>query len=88
VNSSTTGRSNPVPQYGQGAVPNIPRRANRKPRWTKVLYRGRSRAERFFNGLEQFRQIATGYDKLGAHFFALVKLGSMRIWLRSIEFTL
>jgi transposase len=73
----------------QGAVPNIPNRANRKTkfRWTKVLYRERNRVERFFNRLKQFRRIATRYDKLGANFFAFIKLASMRIWLRSIEST-
>jgi len=73
----------------QGAVPNIPNRSDRKTkyRWTKALYRERNRVERFFNRLKQFRRIATRYDKLGANFFAFVKLASMRIWLRSIEST-
>jgi transposase len=73
----------------QGAVPNIPNRSNRKTkyRWTKALHRERNRVERFFNRLKQFRRIATRYDKLGANFFAFVKLASMRIWLRSIEST-
>jgi transposase len=73
----------------QGAVPNIPNRSNRKTkfRWTKALYRERNRVERFFNKLKQYRRIATRYDKLGANFFAFVKLASMRIWLRSIEST-
>ena len=53
----------------------------------KGLYRERNRVERFFNRLKQFRRIATRYDKLGANFFAFVKLASMRIWLRSIEST-
>jgi transposase len=72
-----------------GAVPNIPNRSNRttKYRWTKALYRERNRVERFFNELKQYRRIATRYDKLGANFFAFVKLASMRIWLRSIEST-
>jgi transposase len=72
-----------------GAVPNIPNRSNRttKYRWTKALYRERNRVERFFNKLKQYRRIATRYDKLGANFFAFVKLASMRIWLRSIEYT-
>jgi transposase len=48
-------------------------------------YRERNRVERFFNRLRQFRRIATRYDKLGANFFAFVKLAGMRIWLRSIE---
>ena len=73
----------------QGAVPNIPNRSNRKTkyRWTKAIYRERNHVERFFNNLKQSRRIATRYDKLGANFFAFVKLASMRIWLRSIEST-
>ena len=73
----------------QGAIPNIPNRSNRKKkyRWKKVLYRERNHVERFFNKLKQFRRIATRYDKLGATFFAFIKIAAMRIWLRSIEST-
>ena len=73
----------------QGAVPNIPNRSNRKTkfRWTKAIYRERNHVERFFNKLKQFRRIATRYEKLGANFFAFLKLASVRIWLRSIEST-
>jgi transposase len=73
----------------QGAVPNIPNRSHRtkKSRWKKALYRERNHVERFFNKLKQYRRIATRYDKLGATFFAFVKLAAVRIWLRSIEST-
>ena len=73
----------------QGAIPNIPNKANRKKkfRWTKAIYRERNLVERFFNKLKQFRRVATRYDKLGATFFAFVQLASVRIWLRSIEST-
>ena len=73
----------------QGAIPNIPNRANRKKkfRWNKAVYRERNHVERFFNKLKQFRRIATRYDKLGATFFAFIKLAAVRIWLRSIEST-
>jgi transposase len=73
----------------QGATPNIPNRSNRKKRyrWKKALYRERNHVERFFNKLKQFRRIATRYDKLGATFFAFIKLAAVRIWLRSIEST-
>ena len=73
----------------QGAIPNIPNRSNRKTkyRWTKAIYRQRNHVERFFNRLKQFRRIATRYDKLGANFFAFVRLAAVRIWLRSIEST-
>lgn len=73
----------------QGAIANIPNTANRKKRfrWKKSVYRERNQVERFFNKLKQFRRIATRYDKLGATFFAFIKLASVRIWLRSIEST-
>jgi transposase len=73
----------------QGAIPNIPNRANRekKYRWNKAIYRERNLVERFFNKLKQFCRIATRYDKLGAAFLAFIQLASVRIWLRSIEST-
>ena len=73
----------------QGAIPNIPTRSNRKKkfRWNKAIYRQRNHVERFFNKLKQFRRVATRYEKLGANFFAFVKLASVRIWLRAIEST-
>ena len=74
---------------GQGAIPNIPNRSNRKKkfRWKKAIYRQRNHVERFFNKLKQFRRIATRYDKLGATFFAFIQLAAIRISLRSIEST-
>jgi transposase len=73
----------------QGAVPNIPNKANRKKkfRWKKEIYRQRNHVERFFNKLKNFRRIATRYEKLGANFLAFIQLASVRIWLRSIEST-
>jgi transposase len=73
----------------QGAIPNIPNKANRmrRYRWQKQLYKERNLIERFFNKLKHFRRIATRYDKLGAAFFAFIQLAAVRIWLRSIEST-
>ena len=34
-----------------------------------------------------FRRIATRYDKLADNFLAMVKLASMRLWLRAYEST-
>jgi transposase len=74
---------------GQGAVPNIPAKSNRKwrPCFSKTLYRERNRVERFFSKLKHFRRIATRYDKLADNFLAMVKLASMRLWLRAYEST-
>jgi transposase len=74
---------------GQGAIPNIPNRSNRKTkfRWKKAIYRQRNLVERFFNKLKQFRHIANCYDKLGATFLAFIQLASIRNFLRTIETT-
>lgn len=73
----------------QGAVPNIPAKANRKwkPCFSKVLYRERNLVERFFSKLKHFRRVATRYDKLAEHFLAMVQLASIRLWLRAYEST-
>lgn len=73
----------------QGAVPNIPAKSNRKwrPCFSKMLYRERNQVERFFSKLKHFRRIATRYDKLADNFLAMVKLASMRLWLRAYEST-
>lgn len=73
----------------QGATPNIPAKSNRKwkPCFSKRLYRDRNLIERFFSKLKHFRRIATRYDKLAENFLAMVKLASMRLWLRAYEST-
>jgi len=65
----------------------IPPKANRKwrPCFSKALYRGRNLVERFFSKLKHFRRIATCYDKLAENFLAMVKLASIRLWLRTYE---
>ena len=70
-------------------MPNIPAKANRKwkPCFSKVLYRERNLVERFFSKLKHFRRIATRYDKLAENFLAMVKLASLRLWLRAYEST-
>ena len=73
----------------QGAVPNIPAKSNRKwkPCFSKTLYRERNQVERFFSKLKHFRRIATRYDKLADNFLAMVKLASIRLWLRAYQST-
>jgi len=41
--------------------------------------------ERFFNKLRHFRAITTRYEKYAENYLALVKLVSIRIWLRLYE---
>ena len=71
----------------QGAWANVKPMPNRKrvPAFSRFLYRYRNGVERFFNKLKHFRAIATRYEKHDANFLALVKLASVRIWIRSYE---
>ena len=73
----------------QDAVPIIPdRRGAKTPHaFSRVLYRLRNRVERFFNKLKQFRRIATRYEKLAANYLAMIKIATIRIWLRANEST-
>jgi transposase len=71
----------------QGAWANVkpmPRRIN-VPAFNPFLYHYRNLVERFFNKLKHFRAIATRYEKHAANYLALVKLASIRIWLRAYE---
>ena len=51
------------------------------------LYKARNLVERFFNKIKHFRRIATRYDKLAANYMAMIKLASIRVWLRAYEST-
>jgi len=62
----------------------MPTRTNIPP-FSPFLYRFRNTAESYFNKLKHFRAIATRYEKHDANFLALVKLASVRIWLRTYE---
>ena len=66
----------------QGAVPNIPSKANRrwKSCFSKVLYRGRNAIERMFCRLKDWRRIATRYDKLATNFMAAIYLAAAVTW--------
>ena len=71
------------------AVPIIPDRRGAKNThaFSKLLYRLRNRIERCFNKLKQFRRIATRYEKLAANFLAMIKIATVRLWLRAYEST-
>jgi transposase len=68
----------------RGAWANIKPMPNRKniPAFSAFLYRYRNLVERFFNKLKHFRAVATRYEKHDANYLALVKLASVRIWMR------
>ena len=50
-------------------------------------YHDRNLIERAFCRLKDWRRIATRYDKLAENFLAMVKLASIRLWLRTYEST-
>lgn len=69
---------------GNGAMPNIPPRTNR--RWkncfSPVLYRARNAIERMFCRLKDFRRVATRYDRLAVNFLADVCIAAtVSYWL-------
>lgn len=68
----------------QGAAPNIPDKANRKQRhcFSKALHKERNHVERFFNWIKHFCRIAMRFQKLAANYLAMIKLASIRVWLR------
>jgi transposase len=73
----------------QGASANIPPKRNRKDLlcFSPYLYRARNLIERFFYKIKQCRRVATRYDKLAVNYLAIIKLASIRIWLRANEST-
>ena len=66
-----------------GAEPVIPpRRHRRRPRaYDRDLYKERNCIERVFNKLNQFRRVATRYDKLPVNFRGFVQLAAIAIML-------
>lgn len=66
----------------QGAVPNIPSKANRrwKSCFSRTLYKGRNAVERMFCRLKDFRRIATRYDRLATNFLGAVYLAAAVTW--------
>jgi transposase len=71
----------------RGAWANIRPTARRveQPAFSSFLYRYRNRVECFFSKLKHFRAIATRYEKYARNYLALIKLASIRIWLRHNE---
>jgi transposase len=69
----------------KGIVPVIPNRADQpeNPDLDREAYRGRDLVERLVGELEQFRRVATRYDKLDSHSLAFVQLASVVVWLRT-----
>lgn len=53
--------------------------------YSKRLYKRRNLIERCINKLKQFRRIATRYDRLPENFLAMIKLASIRLWMKIYE---
>ena len=49
-------------------------------------YRERNLIERFFTELKQFRRVVIPYNRLAANFLVVVRLASIRLWLRAHEY--
>jgi len=67
-----------------GAMPNIPPKANRKWKncFSPFLYRNRNAIERMFCRLKDFRRVATRYDRNAANFLAAVCIAAtVSYWL-------
>ena len=70
--------------HARGAWPNIKPLRNRAMAlpFSAFLYKERNRVERFFNKLKHFRAVATRFEKSAANYLNLVKLASIKLWLR------
>jgi transposase len=68
---------------GQGAIPVIPPKCNRKVQraYDKTLYKARNVIERTFNKLKQYRRLATRYERKSHHFLALLYLATLNLWM-------
>lgn len=71
----------------RGAWANVRAMPNRlsPPAFSRFLYRYRNAVERFFSKIKHFRAVATRYEKRDDNYLAVVKLASLRIWLRYNE---
>lgn len=59
----------------------MPNRIN-VPAFSRFLYGYRNVVERFFSKLKHFQAIATRYEKHAENYLALIKLASVKIWMR------
>lgn len=64
-------------------IPVIPPRSNRiiQRSYDKFIYKDRNLIERLFNGLKQFRKIATRFEKIQINFEACIYLACSYLWL-------
>ena len=67
----------------RGIRPVIPTRQGERadPRFDQAAYRERNGVERLINRLKENRAIATRYEKLAAHYEALLTIACIVLWL-------
>lgn len=68
----------------QGCSPHIPQRSCRVGRrrpFDSHLYKDRRLVENFFQRIKRNRRIAMRYEKLAAHYLAMVHLAAIVVWL-------
>jgi transposase len=61
----------------------IARRSNEPPQqhFARERERDRNRVERLINRLQQYRRVATRYEKLAVNYLAMVTIAAILIWL-------
>ena len=69
---------------GIGCVIPRARHHRRRGPFDHAAYRQRNQVERLFARIKQFRRLATRYEKLAAHYLAIVTLAATVIWLREL----
>ena len=71
----------------RGGRPEIPTKVNRRVQHTvnRALYATRNRIEHFFNRLKNSRRVATRYDHTASSFLGLVKLVTIKRWIRFVH---
>lgn len=77
-----SGQCDPRPDRAPGRRPELPVKGYRRGEscFSKTLYRGRNAVERMFCRLEDYRRIATRYDKLVANFLGAIHLAAAFTW--------
>lgn len=68
-------------QKAEAIIPPRSHRKNPRP-YDRHRYQSRNLIERHFNQLKQFRRVATRYEKLAAHFAAMITCRCILIWLK------
>lgn len=71
----------------RGTMSMIPTKFGRNTKFTvdPTLYILRNRIARYFNKTKNARRVAAHYDKVAASFMAIVKIASIRYWLRFVN---